>query len=153
MSRRLAAMLVGVVALALIAAGCGSGDEGALTKAEFVEQGDTLCKEIASEYESEYEAFAKAQGIGAEGYPNKTQSNEIAENIYFPSIEKRLEALRELNPSEAEKKKVEAILDASQDGLAKAEEKVALMFGFDGYPFDEANELASKYGFKVCYPL
>ena len=48
MSKRLIAMLAGVMAIAIVAAGCGSSSDSTptpfvLTKAEFIKQGDAIC--------------------------------------------------------------------------------------------------------------
>ena len=50
MSKRLIALLAGVMAIAIIAAGCGSSSDDStdttvvvLTKTEFIKQGDAIC--------------------------------------------------------------------------------------------------------------
>jgi hypothetical protein len=148
-SKRVMAMLVGVAALAMLVAGCGgSEEEESLTKAEFIKQGDKICKTSSDEILSGYSTFTKQHKI--KEFPNRAQGYEITEQIYIPSVEKRLEALRALNPPPADQKQVEAILAPAEKGVVMAKKDVKAVFTKGDTPFDESNKLAVKYGFKVC---
>jgi len=148
-SKRILAMLVGVVALAAIVGGCGGGDEEqSLTKAEFIKQGDKICKTSSDEILAGYQTFTKQHKI--KEFPSRVQGYEITEQIFIPSVEKRLEALRALNPPPGDQKTVEAIWAPAEEGVEVGREDVKKVFTKGDTPFDKSNKLAKKYGFKVC---
>src|SRR4051812_38786011 len=99
MGRRSLAILVAAVALAIVIAGCGGGssDEG-LTKAEFIKKGNAICEEVNKEFAAEYRAFLDSIGVKPGKYANDAQAHEVAEEVYLPSVERRIEELRGLNP-------------------------------------------------------
>jgi hypothetical protein len=152
--RRLALMLASALALAFFAVGCGGSDdstgggETALTKAEFIAKGDAICKRSSEEILKGYKKFTKEHGITE--LPGRKQSYELTEQVYLPSVEKRLEALRALTPPEGEEAKIEAILAPAEAGVETGKENVAPLFKGKETPFDKSNKLATQYGFKVC---
>jgi hypothetical protein len=145
---RLMAVLTGVLAMVAIATGCGGGDSERLTKAEFIEQGDAICEQSNNQIRKEYEAFAKSNEV-KEAELTNAQGAEIGGQILLPNMQTQAEELRELNPPEADEKQIVKMLDALEAGIAKARDEPKSLIGAD-YPFAETNELAQKYGFKVC---
>lgn len=149
MSKRLMAMLVALVALAAVVAGCGGGDEEeSLTKAQYIKQGDAVCKETYGKYQKQFEGYVADNGIKENTIPNRKHLKEIAERFYDSSVEARLEGLEELNPPSADQEKIDAIYAATEDGLEKMQEDPLLLF--DESPFGKANDLSVAYGFQVC---
>jgi hypothetical protein len=140
-------VLMSLVTLALFLASCGGSDEKSLTKAEFIEQGDEICKQGDQEFTADYEEFLKSHEI--KGVLNESQSFEIAEEIYLPNVEKRLGELQELSPPEADQAQVEKIFASTEDALAASNKDVEAMFA-DVNPFEKSKTLAKEYGFKVC---
>ncbi|HSK49004.1 MAG TPA: hypothetical protein VK889_00770 [Solirubrobacterales bacterium] len=145
------AILAGVMALAMPIAGCGSSDDDeTLTKAEFIKQGDVICKQASDSIAPQYQAYIKKQGIKRNEFPTEKQGIEIAEQIYLPTVETRVEKLRELSPPSDEEDQVEAILIATEEGVEKAKKNIKALFGQGKDPFEEAKTLSAKYGFKAC---
>ena len=152
MSKRLIAMLAGVVAIAVIAAGCGSSSDStssSLTKAEYIKQGDAVCKKGSGEIEEEVDTYAKENNISLKSEPSKEQLEAISENVIIPAVQSQLDGLKALGtPSEDEGRSNE-VLDALEEGIEKGEEDPGAFVEGKG-TLVKANELAKEFGFKVC---
>ena len=164
MSKRLIAALFGVLAIAVVAAGCGSsssggsssssgGDESAasaLTKPEFIKAADAICEESNEALEGEANEFAKENEIDIEK-PTEAQQEEVVSEVVAPAIRAQAEGISALGAPSGEEEEVEAIVEAVEAGAEEAEEDPGtLVSGEGGGPFKEANELANEYGLKVC---
>jgi hypothetical protein len=58
LSKRLILAICGVLAIALVTAGCGGGDDettATLTKAQFIKQADGICSAAEDELDSKFE--------------------------------------------------------------------------------------------------
>lgn len=137
---------VAVVLLALLGAGCGGDDESeALTKAQFLKQGNAICKKAEEE---RGEAINKA----AETFKGKEISLKEQEDLVLevlPTYENATTKLDELGAPEGDEKKVEALVEAMEGAAeqVKASPGTALE---TSVPFKKANELAKKYGLESC---
>jgi hypothetical protein len=154
LSKRLIAMLAGVVAIAVIAAGCGSSDDNSstssLTKAEFIKQADAICKKGNDEIEEGFESFAKENNIPKNKEPTDDQSKELVETVFVPSISSQSEELRELGAPSGDEDEISAMLDSLDEGIEEAEEEPEALFNSKSDPFGPANKKAAQYGLKVC---
>ena len=80
MSKLLTAAVAAAVLAALVA-GCGGGGDTTtdetvtLTKAEFIKQGDAICKEGNEEIEAGFEKFAEENEIPKSGEPDKSRAS------------------------------------------------------------------------------
>jgi len=145
--------LAGIAAIAAIAAGCGSSSDdstSSLTKAEFIAQADAICKKGNDEIETDFEAFAKENGVQENEEPSKSQGVEISETILVPNIENQSEELRELEVPTADEAEISAMLDSLDQGVEEAEEDPEALFTSKSDPFGPANKKAKEYGLKVC---
>lgn len=142
-------MLAAAAVLAFLVAGCGGGDD-VLTKAEFVEQGDAICKETPIAIASGYKAFAKEQGLKQGEFPDQAAGYEVAEDIYLPAEEHQLEALRELNPPLADRDRVDAMLTKAEARVASARKNPKLLLVLGKNPLLASTQEYKSYGFKVC---
>jgi maltose-binding protein MalE len=159
LSKRLITTLAGVVAIAVIAAGCGSSsddsssssDEGAsLSKAEFIKEGDAICEKGNQSIESEAEEFAEENGIDVEK-PTTAEQEEVVSDVVGPGIATEAEEIGALGAPSGEEAEVEAIVAAVEAGAEEAEENPSSIVEVEGGgPFAEANKLANNYGFKIC---
>lgn len=149
MSKPLIAMLAGLVAIAVIAAGCGGGSNDSLTKAEYVEQGDAICKKGNTEIENDVQAYAKQHNISLESKPTEAQFAELSENVVIPGVRNQLDGLRGLTPPSNDEDAANELLDALDEGLEKGEEDPAA-FVTSGDPLAKANKMAKEFGFKKC---
>ena len=149
MSKRLIALLAGVMAIAIVAAGCGGSDSDSLSKAEYIKQGDALCKKGSGEIEKEVETYARENNISLKSEPSEEQLEAISEDVVIPAVQSQLDGLKDLGtPSEDEAKSNE-VLDALEAGIEKGEEDPGAFVEGKG-TLGKANELAEEFGFKVC---
>ena len=141
--------VLGFVVAALVVAGCGGGDDepSALTKAEFVKQGNSICKEGRSEREKLFQTFTAEVKAGQ---VTREDQESLVTVILKPPYEKTIEGLEGLGAPEGDEKKVEAIIAAMEKGLAKAEANPLVSLR-SNIQFAEANSLAAKYGLTECY--
>jgi hypothetical protein len=155
LSKRLIVLFAGVVAIAVIAAGCGSSSDestettAALTKAEFIKQGDAICEKCNKHDEAEFESFAKEHELSEKKEPTKAQQEELVTDVVLPSISKQAEELRELGVPSGDEDAVNGILDGLDEAIEKAEDAPTLVLEGQG-PFVDVNKQAKEYGFEVC---
>jgi hypothetical protein len=150
-------MLFGVLAIAVIAAGCGSSSDSSsseestasITKAELIKQGDAICTRYEKENEAEFEEFAEENGLSENKEPTEAQKEELATSILLPSVSGQIEAIRALGAPSGEEEKVSEILDTVEEEVEEGEAEPSVLFEEEA-AFAEGNELAREYGFKVC---
>jgi hypothetical protein len=155
LSKRLIVMLA-TATIASIAAGCGGDttDDNArggasLTKAEFIEQGDAICKEGNEQIADGVEDFAKEKDFGT-GNPSKAEQEEVILAVVVPSLKTQANELGDLGAPDGEEREVAAIVDALKAGIEELEDDPASLSKSGGGPLSEANELAGELGFKEC---
>lgn len=154
MNRRLLAVLAAIFAVGLIA-GCGSSDDSTdtveetvtLTKAEFIKQGDQICKRAEGEAQAEAEEYAEENGFALESASDE-QLEEAVVEVLVPALNRQIEELDALGAPEGEEERVEEIIVALEDGAAEIEDDPSLTF--KGDPLNEATRLAGDYGFEAC---
>jgi len=137
-----------ILALAL-ATGCGDDSEASITKAEFVDQANAVCKEVLKAKNvlvKEELAQIKKEGKSLE-LDEKDALAVIA--VALPPLTELPDKLRQLEVPEGEEEPVEAIIDSYATGVREMEEDPGNAFGAD-YPFKEGDELAERYGLNVC---
>ncbi|HEX5929441.1 MAG TPA: hypothetical protein VFY48_08610 [Solirubrobacterales bacterium] len=145
-------LLAMVMAIALVAlAGCGGSDddggEEALTKVEFIEQGDAICTKAEDQAETEAEEFAEENGFNLEKATDEELEEAVAE-VLVPALGQQAEEIDALAAPEGDEETVEEIVVALEDGTADVEDDPSVVF--EGSPLKEASQLAKAYGFKVC---
>ncbi len=155
MSKRPIALLAGVMAIAIVAAGCGSSSDDSttvvvLTKTEFIKQGDAICKRGSESLSQEAEDFADENNIDTEK-PTKEQQEEVIATVVGPALQTQAEELGELGAPDGEEEKTTAIVDALETGAEELEDNPGALLESSGKgPLDKANELANEFGFKEC---
>jgi len=153
LSKRLTLLLAVVMALGVIAAGCGSSDDDStdttvtLTKAEFIKQGDAICKQANEQSQSDAEDFAKENDFELEK-ASKEQLEEAIGEVLVPSLNQQAEEISALGAPEGDEEKVDAIVVSLEGAAEEIESDPGAVF--EGEPLDEASKLAGDYGFKVC---
>jgi hypothetical protein len=169
---RLMAVASLVLALALIAAGCGDDDDETTTAAtttpttttagatgatgatgeplsheEFVAQADAICEAGDEEIDSQAQEFFPEGGS-----PGTAEEEAFVSEVLVPNIQEQIDGIRALTPPEGDEDEVAAILDAAQDAIDQLEDDPSAITGAGSGPdpFAEANQLARDYGLKVC---
>jgi len=137
--------LLAVLALALVAAGCGSSSSDstsdALTKADFIKQADAICTK------GNKDITAAAAKLG--NSPSEPQIEEFASSTIVPGIQDELDQIRELTPPAGDESKVNDFLDAADEATNKVKDDPSLI-NASANPFADANKKAVAYGLKVC---
>jgi hypothetical protein len=143
-------LLAALACLGLLAA-CGGGEETteALTKSEFIAQGDEICAAGEKEVEDGAEAFAEENDVDTES-PTRAEQEEVVADVFVPSLRKQADELGELPAPEGEEEQVEAIISALEDATEELEDDPGLLFASGKSPLDKPTELASEYGFEEC---
>lgn len=150
MFRGILAVLVGVLAIAVVGAGCGSSDDESLTKAEFVRQANAICEKGNKQRIKEYTAFLKGRGDEPKTLAEANKGvDEAGEELLAGFYEKRAEALAELPPPSGDEEEVAAIVDAFEQGADDAAQDPSAIAG--GVPgIEKGVKLAAAYGLEVC---
>lgn len=148
MSKRYIALLAGVVAIVAVLAGCGSSDSSSLSKAEFIKQGDEICKSSSKQIETEAEEFAEKNKVNT-GNPTKKQQEEVIEEVVAPGLRNEADELEALGTPKEDGDKAEAVLSALDSGVSEIEDEAAVVLGSNN-PLEKASKLADEFGFKTC---
>lgn len=133
------------VVAVLMAAGCGGGgSDETVTKADFVRQGNAICGKWQ-------QARGKAfQEVSAKFKPPVTQAKkEKAVLLILQPYEDAIEGLKELDPPQGEEEKVEAMIEAMEEGWEQGQANPGTLLSSEA-PFVKANKLVEEYGLKEC---
>jgi hypothetical protein len=154
LKKGLIAVLAGVLAVALFAAGCGSSSDTtsteALTKAQFLKQGNAICAAGNKEINAEFEKFSKENEFSKKKQPTQAQFEEGAEEIVVPSIRKQIDELSELSAPEGEEQQFETLLENAEAQLEKGEEDTSLLTDENNHLFASVNKEAKALGLVRC---
>lgn len=153
MSKKFLVVAIGVFALALVAAGCGGGDDTsdggeALTKTEFVKQADAICEQGNATIEEEVEAFAEDNDVDIEK-PSKEQQEEVIADVVAPATQQQLDEIGELGAPEGDEDQIETMLETTEGGVSELEDDPALLLEGKN-PLSAGSKLAKEYGLKSC---
>jgi uncharacterized protein YfcZ (UPF0381/DUF406 family) len=139
---------LGVLVGALMAAGsigvagAATPKTPALTKAEFITQGDAICAAG-----NQQEDALQASVIGASKNPTKAQLNTFAKGIAKIILDEQAE-LSKLTPPSADKAKIKKLLAELKKEAKALAAKPSLISSGQG--LQKAAKQAQAYGFKVC---
>lgn len=155
MTRKAHLIVLALIASALVAAGCGSDDS--LTKAEFIQQGDVICRKFDAKRTTELEKFA-LKIARADKPITPQQKVDQVKNVLAPSIRSGIEELRELDPPSDEADQIDAILTGAEKAMDEMEEEAEAQaksgkktLGTFRDPFTKTAQEAKTYGFKTCF--
>ena len=152
MARRWA-IVIGVATvgvMALVAAGCGGDDDeetttAALSKQEFIAQGDEICAKADKELNrTGSETFGK-------GKPSQQELEQFASDNLVPNIQGQIDAIRALGIPEGDEELINATLDDAQEAIDQIEQDPSqLEAGPAGRQLQAAGNELQQYGFKKC---
>lgn len=151
-NKGLIALLSGVVVATLAVAGCGGGDDevtvSSLTKAEFIKKADAACKKSEDRIQADFAAYAtKHKDITK---PTEADYAELIDVVLVPNVEQEAEDIRSLGAPSGDEDQVEAMLDALEESIEKAEDEPKVLISDSTKIFGESSKLAKDYGLKVC---
>jgi hypothetical protein len=153
MRNRLASSLVVPTIVAVLAiGGCGGGDDSstttgasgtALTKEEFLEQGNAICAEGNKPIDAEIASLNTGQPL------TDAQIQEFAD-VLIPSVQGQIDDIRALPPPEGDEDTVGKFLDTAQTELDRVKDDPSVLASDSQDPFEETNQLANDYGLTDC---
>ena len=152
-------LLIPSLAVALIGvAGCGSSSSSsstsstaaqALTKAEYVKQGNAICTASRVKRQAAFTAYAKAHHLNNNSAPTKAQATQLVTTLVIPSIQATISAVKALVPPSSDQAQVTAMLAASQQDLDRAKQNPAQLVTSGGN-FSHSGKLLHAYGLTSC---
>lgn len=145
------------IALALAIAGCGSdGDssspEPTLTKKQYVQKADAICKQLSHKLVQGYEAFSKEHHLNTAA-PNEHEREQLILGVALPNVEEKIEALRKLPAPKGDEAKVEEFLRSMEHNIKLAERHPswsAEPSPAHPEPFADTIEMTADYGIWLC---
>jgi hypothetical protein len=155
LSKRLLVLVAGILAIGLIAAGCGDSDDdssdatASITKAELIKQGDAICQKGNEAIEAEADEFAKENDIDTSN-PTEAQQEEVIADVVAPNVRAQAEDLAGLGAPSSDEAKIDAIVEAVEKGADELESDPGSLLDEGSDPLDEGTKLAKQYGFKTC---
>jgi hypothetical protein len=148
--------LIAVLALVLLAGGCGGGSgeitvqTGSLSKAEFIKQADAICTAARTEFIAKYTSFVRANKSAFEnGKHESALMYEALESIVTPNYEGEIEKISTLGAPGDYAPKVASFLNSVQKRLDEVHERPAELLATP-YPFKEPEDVAKTAGLKGC---
>lgn len=140
-----------VCALALALAGCGDdGDSETLTKAQFVKRADAICQKAEDKQVAGVEKF-QSENSGSQAPRGRAAEEQLVVAVGIPPLSAEADELKELPLPETGVEQAEAVVDAIGKAVKAIEEEPTRLLGAGGKNyFEEAEELARKYGLEVC---
>jgi ABC-type lipoprotein release transport system permease subunit len=136
--------LTAVLAVGVIAAGCGSGDDdsstSSLTKSEWIAKADAICQQGNQENEE-----AAQQQFGNQK-PTAADVQQFATGTALPNTQTQVDKIRALGAPSGDEDAVNHILDTVQADIDKAKAAGDI----ENSTFADGNALAKQYGLKVC---
>ncbi len=131
---------------ALLLSACGSSDEPAqLTRAEFIEQGNTICKQRLKEKDRLIqEKFKELEGTGG----SSTKHGEEAVDAALPAMDALAQELADLPAPSKDEATVNRLVKQMNAALKQLEDDPGSVL--KGDPFDPAAKTARSYGLLGC---
>jgi hypothetical protein len=134
--------------LVLAVAGCGGSSTSsttstALTKSEFLAQGNAICAKGNKTISQATKKFGHKK-------PSQAQLNKFATQTLIPTIQQEINGVKALAPPTGDEAKVSAIVTSAQAALNRAKANPTILTGNGPSPFAATNKLAKSYGLTKC---
>lgn len=145
------AALAVLLALALLASGCGGGDDGdsaaALTQAEFVRKAEAICEGTDRAQRAAFRAYAPKH---AKTLSTAVGEEELITVVGLPAVLDEAEELKALGAPSGDEQEVEAFVVEIEKAVREAMKDPGSVEARRGNPFSEAGKLARAYGLEAC---
>jgi ABC-type glycerol-3-phosphate transport system substrate-binding protein len=153
--------LAAAVATLLLAAGCGGGSgdtstvtvgqvtvkTGSLSKDEFVEKADEICKETRKEFQAAYTKFLQEKESKA---PSKiVLAEELVDSVAVPHLEREIAQIGELGAPQDYANEVGSYLSALKQRLDEGKQNPVGLIASTN-TFKQATSAAEKAGLRGC---
>jgi hypothetical protein len=142
-------VIAGGFLIALLLVGCGDdSSEGSISKVQFIEQADEVCKEANKRMEAAFvEHLKENRSIRR---PSSPALEELVGKVLVPNIKREIEELEALGAPDGEGEEIDEILTALEEGVETAERNPKVVTANSDTVFGIATRLAGEYGLKVC---
>jgi hypothetical protein len=139
---------VTTLGLGLVLSACGGGGSSTATisKAEFLKQGNAICKNG----NKQIEAAAEQQFPKGRGRPSQAEQVKFATQMVISNIQHQIDAIKALGAPEGDEATVETITSEAQSALDEAKKDPTVLTGNGPGPFAKANKFANSYGLTAC---
>jgi hypothetical protein len=142
------ALIIALAAAALAAGGCGGGDDGRLSKAEWVAQADRICKRVNDRLEKTEQPETMAELVTVLDQGLKDVDDAVADlRELEPPEEMEEDVDAWLAKVEAASAQIENALDAAKD---QDEEELSAALEEGTRVNEEGNGQARELGLKEC---
>jgi hypothetical protein len=147
--------LLVAIGLSLLVTGCGGSDSESevLTKSQFIKQADAICANGIKKKDADLKAALTAASAASVDFNNKAAQEKLVKVAALPPLRTISDELNELEPPSGDQDRIDAMRDALDAGLTKAEEKPALTLAAEVHVLDKSNRLAEEYGLEACNQL
>jgi hypothetical protein len=154
-SRGAVAGIAVTVAVGLVGAGCGSSSsttastaaKPALTKAQFLAQGNAICAQGNQKSAAAAKALEKVVGNHA---PTQAQITAYVNGVFVPLIQTQIDQIKALGAPSGEQATVTRMLDVAQTDLNTVKSNPAALVSNNSHPFANFAQLAHGYGLTAC---
>jgi hypothetical protein len=145
------AILAGVSAIAVLVTGCGGDDgEASISKAQFLAQGNAICKKGDQAYRDGLTRFLKENPEAAKRF-TKAKEAEFSETILVPSLRTQAERLAELGEPKGSEAEAAALVEAFERAVEVGEEDPARFIATNGGDsWKEVGKRAQDVGLVAC---
>lgn len=138
-------LLVGLAALS----GCGGGESSTpLTAAQFKAEANKICARETKKLEGEVEEYAGKRNLKYRQATKKVYEEE-AEEIFLPSVERKLDQLQELEGPAKDEQEMAKIVAAGEKALEEGKGNPFVLIS--GQALAEVRKLSASYGLKECF--
>ncbi len=155
MSRGPVALAIGTLAILLFAAaGCGGGggdsstDANAIPKAEFIKKADAICSAGNKRMEVTFAHFLEENKNIR--HPSEADYESLVGKVVVPNVRREIKEIRTLGAPEGDEDRVEAILEALEEGVETAENDPKAVVSSSEAIFGISSRLGKEYGLEVC---
>jgi hypothetical protein len=152
MGTRGVSTIAGALVVALIIAGCGGGSDSSsgptISKAVFIKKADAICKQGTERMAGAFVAFLKKNKNVK--HPSEADEEELVGKVLVPSVKREVKELQALGAPSGDEDRVNAIVEALEEGVETAEDDPRAVVGSSDVVFGIASRLAGEYGLEVC---
>ncbi|HEX3608167.1 MAG TPA: hypothetical protein VHU14_00645 [Solirubrobacterales bacterium] len=144
-------VIAGALSVAMFIAGCGGGDsssDSTISKAVFIKKADAICKASIERIETSFISYLRKSGGGT--HPGKAAEEELVGKVLVPSVQREVKELRALGAPSGDEDRVDAIVEALEEGAETAESDPAAVTSSSEVVFGIASRLAKEYGLEAC---
>lgn len=155
MSKGPVALAVGTLAILLfVAVGCGGGDgdsstdPNAIPKAVFIKKTDAVCSAGNKKMEIAFAHFLEENKNIKK--PSDADYEALVGEVVVPNVKREIREIRALGAPEGDEDRVDAILEALEEGVETAEGNPQAAVSSSEAIFGISSRLGKEYGLEVC---